>query len=162
MILATCLAVGACTSTAKIAAPTQSPVDVEERIVIEGEVIPLPEESSIEIQRLPPAETVSAAVQQLLASAERLNSAGDSEAAADLLERALRIEPRNALLWSRLANVRFALNEWWQSIQLATKSNTLAGNNTPLLRQNWYLMVNAYTALGDLQAVKKYQNMLNQ
>lgn len=65
------------------------------------------------------------------------------------LERALRIEPQNAALWSELARVRLLQWQPEQAANLAAKSNALAGNNRGLRAQNWRLIAQARTALGD-------------
>ena len=154
------LFVSACTSTGNYER-TERPATVEERVVVDGEVLPLPNEPNIQAESLPQEQSMSPVVQRLLVSAEQQRSIGDSESAANSLERALRIEPRNALLWSRLADVRFAQSDWQQAIQLAAKSNTLAGNDQRIRRQNWYMMVNAYDAMGDHIAAQKYRDKLN-
>jgi len=133
---------------------------VEERVVVDGEVLPLPEERDISAQPLPEVQAVSPVVQRLLSSANTQAKNGNTDAAANSLERALRIEPRNALLWSKLASVRFSQQDWQQAIQLAAKSNTLSGNNQGLRRQNWNLMGNAYEALGDAAAAERYRSKL--
>ena len=156
------LLLGACTTTSEIDVPTQVPAAVEDRIVINGKVLPLPDEPLIQAEPLLQQQNASPVVKGLLVSAEQQRSAGDPEAAENSLERALRIEPRNAMLWSRLADIRFAQSDYQQAIQLAAKSNTLAGSDEQLRRQNWYLMANAYAASGDPMAAKNYRDKLNQ
>ncbi|MEM7359492.1 MAG: tetratricopeptide repeat protein [Pseudomonadota bacterium] len=154
--------VAACASTGNYDDSGRAPAEVEDRIIIDGEVLPLPEEPRIAVESLPETERVSPVVQRLLASAEQQRSQGDTDGAANSLERALRIEPRNAVLWSRLANVRYTQNDWQQAVQLAAKSNTLAASNHQLRRQNWYLMASAYSAMGDELSAQKYRDKLNQ
>ena len=48
------------------------------------------------------------AVIALLESAEQERQSGKVDIAASTIERALRMEPKNALLWSRLAEIRLA------------------------------------------------------
>ncbi|MEJ2154345.1 MAG: tetratricopeptide repeat protein [Desulfobacteraceae bacterium] len=43
------------------------------------------------------------------------------------LERAVRIEPRNPLLWQELARVQLEQGQYRQAENMAAKSNTLAG-----------------------------------
>ena len=57
-------------------------------------------------------------------------------AAAASLERALRIEPRNAVLWNRLAHVRYEQKQYALASSLAAKSNTLAGRDAALRADN--------------------------
>jgi len=130
-------------------------------VVVDGKVLPLPEEPTIRAESLPALPTASPVVARLQVSADQQRQAGDLDSAANSFERALRIEPRNARLWNRLADIRFEQKEWLQSAQLAAKSNTLLGANAiGLRRQNWYLMVNAYEALGDTEKAAKYRNKL--
>lgn len=160
LILLLCvLWLSACASTANIDLETQEPARVEDRVVVDGEVIPLPEESTLQSERLPTRQ-VSPVVRRLIASAETQKSQGNNDAAANSLERALRIEPRNALLWSRLAEVRYAQQNWQQSIQLAAKSNTLVEYDEELQRRNWFLMATAYDKLGDAERAQRYRDKL--
>lgn len=128
-------------------------------MVIDGTVLPLPEEPDIRVENMAGVEPVSPVVARLMVSADTQQLDGDLDGAANSLERALRIEPSNARLWSRLAEVRYAQQDWSQSVQLAAKSNTLAGSDR-LRRQNWYLMANAYDSLGDPDSAQKYRDKL--
>jgi tetratricopeptide (TPR) repeat protein len=92
-----------------------------------------------------PQESVIVA---LLDDADNLANAGKSEQAAAMIERALRIEPRNALLWHRLALIRIQQQQWQQAITMARKSNALATNNDKLKSENWGVIALAYDKLG--------------
>lgn len=133
---------------------------VESPTVVDGDVLPLPEQRKIEVYSLPGGVTQTSVVQRLMSSAQQSRDEGEWEAAANSLERALRIEPRNAVLWGQLADVRFRQANWQQAIQLAAKSNALADNNINLLRQNWVLMANAYDAIGDSDRAQSYRDRL--
>ncbi len=146
-----------CVSTRSVEDASREPAQVEDRVVINGEVLPLPEERDISATSLPNQPSSSAVVKRLVASAERHQDAGDADTALSSLERALRIEPRNAMLWSRMADIRVGQGDHKQAIQLAAKSNTLAGANMQLRRQNWYLMANAHKALGNFDAAEKFR-----
>ena len=141
---------------------TQEPAQVEDRVVVNGKVLPLPEESKIEVEPLSSAPEMSAVARRLLVSSETQSNAGDWDSAANSLERALRLEPRNALLWNKLASVRYQQQDWQQAVQLAAKSNTLSGQNVGLRRQNWNMMANAYDALGNTESAQKYRQLLTQ
>lgn len=146
---------------------TQDPANVEERAVadetvVNGKVLPLPNQAKIEVEPLSSGPEMSPVARRLLVSSENQSSLGDWDSAANSLERALRLEPRNALLWSRLAGIRYQQKDWQQAVQLAAKSNTLSGQNINLRRQNWNMMANAYTALGDDDSAQKYRQMLSQ
>jgi len=94
----------------------------------------------------------------LLNDADRFSKQGQSEKAAATIERALRIEPKNALLWHRLAIVRMQQQQWQQTIVMARKSNALAGNNKQLKSDNWALIATAYDNLGDKEKANEARN----
>lgn len=89
------------------------------------------------------------AVLALLDRAQRDNAAGQREAAGASLERALRIEPRNAWLWQELAQLRLVQGQYAQAISLARKSISFAGRGRPLLVLDWRVIGNAYVAQGN-------------
>ncbi len=76
------------------------------------------------------------AATSLLAKADSYVQTNEWELAAAALERALRIEPRNAWLWHHLAVVRFRQGRYVQAISLANKSSSLAPGNQALLGKN--------------------------
>ncbi len=82
------------------------------------------------------APSGSAAVRELASQAEVAMGKGDLTASAATLERALRIEPNNAGLWSRLAEVRLRQGDLAQAEQLALKSNGLAATDASLRARN--------------------------
>jgi len=91
----------------------------------------------------PVIKSHSPAVVALLEHAEQQANAGELASAAASLERAIRIDPRNPVLWYHLATVRLAQDDPSQAEQLAVKSNSLAtGINAQLLR-NWQLIAQA-------------------
>jgi len=146
---------------APVQRPIPQPIPRQEPAVVDGRVLQLPEERNIASYSLPEAEPVSSVVRDLMRKARTQSDAGDFDSAANSLERALRIEPRNAQIWSRLAGVRYSQESWKKAIQLAAKSNTLAGQNRTLRRENWYLMSNAHRALGNVEAEQKYRDKLS-
>lgn len=108
-------------------------------------------------------ETPAQAVVALITEAERYAVAGRGEQAAASLERALRIDPKNALLWHRLAVIRLQQGHWDQAITLARKSNFLSGIDYELQSGNWEVIALAYEALGQSgkarEARKKSKNL---
>ena len=106
--------------------------------------------------RLPPGETPApviearpetrasrGAVVALLDRAENYRRQGDAGAAAATLERALRIDPRNARLWYRLAAVRLEQGSPAQAEQLALKSIALSAGDRALQARTWALVARA-------------------
>ena len=113
------------------------------------------QEEGVQISAYEPASTVpltplhSSAVQSLLRSAEEQERSRDLAGAVGTLERALRIEPRNAHLWHRLAGLRFQQGRYSQAAGLAEKSLALAGGDNGLKRDNWRLIADSKRADGD-------------
>lgn len=85
----------------------------------------------------------------LMQSASADADAGRLASAAASLERALRIAPRDARLWNRLAGVRLQQGEYRQAESLAARSNVWAGDDTVLRAENWRLIAEAREARGD-------------
>lgn len=90
-----------------------------------------------------PAPSGGPAVMALTKRADGEMRANDLAAAAATLERALRIEPNNAGLWSRLAEVRLRQGDKAQAEQLALKSNGLAAGNAALKARNDQIIARA-------------------
>lgn len=82
-------------------------------------------------------------------------AAGNTDKAIASLERALRIDPGNALLWHRFASIRLQQHNWQQAIALARKSNALANDNAALKSQNWSIIARAYEGLGNLEKARE-------
>jgi predicted Zn-dependent protease len=116
-----------------------------------GEVPPLPQDTAA------PAVSASQgnpAVLALLESAQSQQQAGNYEQAAAALERALRLEPRNAMLWHRLAQVRLSQGQWRNAIDFAAKSNSLAGGERNLQASNWLVIAQAKERQGDREGAQ--------
>ena len=97
--------------------------------------------------RVVPARPQPPAVVALLEHAEQQANTGDLESAAASLERALRIDPRNPVLWHHLATVRLAQGQASQAEQLAVKSNSLASGNAAQQALNWQLIASGIVLL---------------
>ncbi len=89
------------------------------------------------------------AVVALLSDAQRENESGDFDKAAASLERALSIDPGDAMAWHRLARLRLRQGAVDEAISLANKSSQLAQDTPALRRANWYLIANAYDQKGN-------------
>lgn len=149
------LLLGACSS-----APTRHPPPV-----IDGRTgqqvpvkpgMPVPEDSPVVVTPLPPTAAPSGgAVVALLDQAEDYHAAGDINNEAATIERALRIDARNAGLWHRLAAVRLDQGRPQEAEQLALKSNALAGDNRALQVRNWELVARARWSLNDSDGAQK-------
>ena len=117
-----------------------------------GEVPPPPQESTAPPPVIAPHG--NPAVLALLDSAQNQQQAGNYEQAAAALERALRLEPRNAMLWHRLAQVRLSQGQWRNAIDFAAKSNSLAGGERKLQASNWLVIAQAKERQGDREGAQ--------
>jgi len=72
----------------------------------------------------------------LYSSAKDAIGQGNYQQAEMALERALKIEPRNAHYWYTMAQVKYKQKQYSQTIQLCSKSKSLAGKNAQLLQLN--------------------------
>ena len=97
-------------------------------------------------ERVPPPRAETTAVAGLMDSARADTAAGRLPNAAATLERALRIEPRNARLWHELAQVRLRQRDYAQAESLAARSNTLTANDGELRAMNARLIEEARAA----------------
>jgi len=95
------------------------------------------------------------AIQQLLADAELNYQQGKIEIAAMTLERALRIAPRHAILFYKLAALRMHQGQFLLAENLAKKSELLAVGDYSLKKQNWLLIAAAREQLGQAEKADK-------
>ncbi len=77
---------------------------------------------------------------ELQLQAENAAKVKDFNRAELLLERAIRIEPRNGNLWYSLAKVNLAQDKYDLAVQCSRKSNSLAGNLSALYIANQKLI----------------------
>jgi hypothetical protein len=151
-----CIAIvsgAACTTTPYHRTPSpvvDQGVPAPERPAARGEVAPPGGYQRLPEERMPPAPREQpAAVVALLDHAEQQANNGDLQAAAMTLERAIRIDSRNPVLWHHLASVRLAEGNAGQAEELAKKSNALAAGNYALQARNWGLIAEARRKRGD-------------
>jgi len=76
------------------------------------------------------------AVLELSSQARQALAGKRHEEAAQLLERAIRIEPQNGAIWHELARVRFEQGNYEQARQLANRSNALIAGDSTLKARN--------------------------
>lgn len=100
------------------------------------------------------------AVAALQDQAEEASAAGEHERAAALLERALRIEPRNAGLWHNLAIVRYRDGDYRQAENMAQRSLQHVSGNRDLERRNWELIAVSRELSGDTAGARAARDRL--
>jgi tetratricopeptide (TPR) repeat protein len=89
------------------------------------------------------------AVLALVDSAHADMDAGQTDNAAAKLERALRIEPQNPMLWQDLARLRLQQGQYQQAEGLAARANGWSGDDKQLRAENWRIIGQARLKRGD-------------
>jgi hypothetical protein len=101
-----------------------------------------------------PAPTAPAAL-ALAAQSEQARAEGNLRLAGLQLERALRIAPRDAVLWNRLAQVRLEQQEFQQAERMAERSLQLGAGDRELSLSNWRIIARAREAVGDTEGARR-------
>jgi len=97
------------------------------------DVPPPPPRSEDDSQPAPaPTPAPATPTSTLMASVSEAINDGDLERAAAIVERALRISPRDAELWYELANIRYRQQLYAEAEGLARRALGFAGNDAPL------------------------------
>lgn len=127
------------------------PVGVEERGEEPGE--------EVEARVREPARQDSAGVQvfplqnpavkELLADAGQAESTGDYDQAAVLLERALRIQPRDPEILQNMAEVQLHVKDYEQALNFAVRSYDAGPRVGEICSRNWRTISVARERLGD-------------
>ncbi|HZO21422.1 MAG TPA: hypothetical protein VFB37_02885 [Steroidobacteraceae bacterium] len=92
--------------------------------------------------RLTPASTA------LVAQAHKAANSGDFGLAAATIERAMRIEPDNPLLWIELGRVRLNAADYSQADSMGRKALSLATGDPHAQSSAWRLIADSLRALG--------------
>lgn len=85
----------------------------------------------------------------LLQQSERAAESGSLDEALSYVERAVRIEPRRADLWTRLAALELSAGNPTTAIQYAQKALSLAAERPDWQRDAWLVIADAKEALGE-------------
>lgn len=153
---------------AQKSAPETTAIEVYRPAIPEPLALPEEPGQSPEFQEspavsAPPAEVSAPASQEikqptvvanLMSAANRFESEGDFARAAASIERGLRISPKNASLWQRLAEIRLQQRQLEQAELTAKKSNALARGNRVLMARNWEIIASSRQLRGDLQGAE--------
>lgn len=114
----------------------------------------------------PPKPTTQAASNKAVVllqdrAQDQINN-GDLAAAAKTLERAVSIDPRDAKSWNLLAHLRARQNQYTMAVNIAAKSNSLAGKHQKALKKdNLMLMSDMKTRLGETAQAEQYRRQAN-
>ncbi|BCU06858.1 tetratricopeptide repeat protein [Allochromatium tepidum] len=146
------------------ATPPQRPAEqqvakVDPRATLPASETPSAERPVAPAPALPPssfaAPSLPPAAAKLAGQAEQQRQSGDFTGAAASLERSLRIAPREAYLWNRLARVRLEQGQAVQAGNLASRANDLAGDKEDIRRDNWRIIAESRRRSGDLAAASE-------
>ena len=129
---------------ARPAIPTVPPPGAATEPVIEAPApTPLPKERP----KVAPA-TLSPASRALVTQAQAQRKKGDLPGATVSLERALRIEPRNPLLWIEMGRLRMDQRNFPQAEAMGRKALSMAIGDDRTQSQAWLLIADALRARG--------------
>ncbi|MBI2384134.1 MAG: tetratricopeptide repeat protein [Gammaproteobacteria bacterium] len=110
---------------------------------------PVPRDADIDDFPRSAEEISGPAVVSLLNQANGQRRGGRPEQAVAVLERAVRIEPRNPFVWQALAAAHLENDRPEPAETAAQKSNSLARGNPFIEVENWRLIAQARAARGD-------------
>ena len=109
----------------------------------------VPEAPPVPRPQAPPRENhLSPATRSLVAQAHKLLAQGDLDGASSTLDRALRIEPSNPLLWIELGHVRLTESDAHQAEVCARKALALASGDHAAQAQAGRVLADALKAQG--------------
>jgi len=146
------LALAACTTVNPYAPPTTTkPPPPKEPTGATVEVQPAPSMTPVEPpQPLPPPNTrtytLNAASRALVNQAEIQRNSKNFMQAAATLERALRIEPNNPLLWLAYGELRMAEGNYAQAENMGRKAVASAGGDPRTQSNAWRLIAESLKA----------------
>ncbi len=152
-----------CTSLTLIlsACAGQSPAPVDGREVESRVRVPASQEKE-GVQVFP---LQNSAVKELLADAGDAEFAGDYDHATVLLERALRIQPRDPEILQQMAEVLLQKQDYEQALNFAVRSYEIGPRVGEICDRNWRTISVAREHLGDrsgsVQAEQRASNCMN-
>ena len=88
-------------------------------------------------------------VQQLLIDAELAEQAGDLQQATVLIERAMRMQPKDPEILQRMAEIKLAAEDFEQALNYAARSYDLGPRIGELCSRNWHAIAVARSNLDD-------------
>jgi len=114
--------------------------------------VPAPQPGQPPAATAPPAATrqfhLGTAATALVAQAHRQSGSGDTQSAISSIERALRIEPDNPLLWIELGEIHESAGHYDQAAGMGHKALQLATGDPRAQSASWHLIADALKARG--------------
>lgn len=142
--------VGACT-----AYPPQLPPVHERGSAADNGSDPAQDVPVAPTTELPQTDSATVA---LLNQSQRAHDSGNQIEAVAYIERAIRLNPRQADLWLRLAKLHLEQADLEAAIQYANKTISLAGQRMDWVQQAWLVIADARAAQGDLQTAQEIRS----
>jgi hypothetical protein len=153
--VAAALVLSACTTPSPYrtpAPPAPVPPTTQQRAPVETQPVPEPEQPVEQPQPLPAPvvrePSLSAASRALVGQAQSQMASKNYAVAAASIERALRIEPDNALLWIELGKVRQAEGNYIQAENMGRKAASMSVNAPRANSAAWTLIAESLRARG--------------
>jgi predicted Zn-dependent protease len=155
------IALSGLTACALFRAPPSQPAPASTGAIPAGAAAPAqpPAPAPSPLTPVPPAQPpvpapskqfhLGAASSALVTQAHQQADSGDVGQAAATLERAVRIEPDNPLVWIELGRVRLAENNPAQADAMGRKALALATGDGTAQSSAWHLIADALRARGD-------------
>jgi len=140
------------------ACTSQRPAPVEEREV-ERRVRAPAEQDSAGVQVYP---LQNPAVVQLTEQARAAEAGGDFATAAVLLERALRIRPRDPQILQHMAEVQLEMGDYEQALGFAVRSYDIGPRVGEICARNWRTIAVAREYLQDLPGARDAEQRVGQ
>jgi tetratricopeptide (TPR) repeat protein len=138
------------------ACAAQAPAPVEDRNVAEQVRAPAAEETrGLQVYPLR-----NPAVTELTDAAAQAERDGDLERAAVLLERALRIEPRDPELLQNMAEIKLGQGDWEQAESYAGRSFDVGPRVGELCQRNWRTLALARERMGQHETAHEARERL--
>jgi predicted Zn-dependent protease len=106
-----------------------------------------------------PDQSNRKAVVSLMDQARAEAAAGRMDSAAASMERAIRLEPKNARLWQELARLRLTQRDYAQAEHVAMRSNTFTRGNYAMRAENWQIIAQSREARGDLAGARSAREL---
>ncbi|MCX7088937.1 MAG: hypothetical protein NTV00_12910 [Methylococcales bacterium] len=138
--------------------PVPAPVVAPELVQTPDTVAPVvPPVVAPEIPVVPPISTASfsPAILALATEADQNAQSGQYESAGVKMERALRIDPRNAVLAYKLAVIRLKQEQPRLAEDLAKKAALLAGSDRDIKKRSWLLIAESKRLQKDMDGAQK-------
>ena len=154
-ILLVAFVIAACVT----APPSSAPAPVEDRVDSTEEEDEPTADGRQGVQVFP---LQNPAVKELLAQAGTAGDQGRYEDAAVLLERALRIQPRDPELLQKMAEVQLGKQDYEQAVNFAVRSFDAGPRVGEICARNWRTIGHARRQLGDVSGAREARDRVEQ